>query len=79
MNKAEPVDRIASQVGLTKRVSREAVDAITSLVFDTLTRWEKLTLAGFWDFSGYEKESTKRSQSSNKKSDKYPSQKSAQV
>ncbi|MFQ5836085.1 MAG: HU family DNA-binding protein [bacterium] len=50
MNKAELVEEVADQTGLTKKTSREAVDAITSAITDSLAREEKVTLVGFGTF-----------------------------
>ena len=38
MNKAELVEEVANQTGLTKKTSREAVDAITSVIISALAR-----------------------------------------
>ena len=50
MNKAELVEEVASQTGLTKRMCREAIDAITSTISDSLASGEKVTLVGFGSF-----------------------------
>ncbi len=50
MNKADLVEKVAGQVGLTKRASNEAIDAITSIVSDGLARGDKVTLVGFGTF-----------------------------
>ena len=50
MNKAELVEEVADQTGLTKRVSREAVDTIISAITDSLAREERVTLVGFGSF-----------------------------
>ncbi|MCD6318280.1 HU family DNA-binding protein [Candidatus Aerophobetes bacterium] len=50
MNKAELVEKVAKQTGLTKRASREAVDAITSAIVDSLSSGDKVTLVGFGSF-----------------------------
>lgn len=50
MNKAELVEEVANQTGLTKKVSREAVDAVISAITDSLTRQERVTLVGFGTF-----------------------------
>jgi len=50
MNKAELVEEVTNQTGVTKRASREAVDAMTSVISDTLARGEKVTLVGFGTF-----------------------------
>ncbi|MBA7564781.1 DNA-binding protein HU [subsurface metagenome] len=50
MNKAELIEQVASQTGLTKRTSGKAVDAVVSAISDCLTRGEKVTLVGFGTF-----------------------------
>ncbi|TKJ44087.1 hypothetical protein CEE35_08245 [Candidatus Aerophobetes bacterium Ae_b3b] len=50
MNKAELVEEVVGQTGLTKKISREAVGAIISVITDSLTREEKVTLVGFGTF-----------------------------
>jgi len=50
MNKAELVEEVADQTGLTKKLSREAVNGIISVITDSLTREEKVTLVGFGTF-----------------------------
>jgi len=50
MNKAELVQEVAKQTGLTKGASREAVDAITSAIVDSLSNGDKVTLVGFGSF-----------------------------
>ncbi len=50
MNKAELVQEVANQTGLTKKTSREAVDAIISAITDCLGREEKVTLVDFGTF-----------------------------
>jgi len=50
MNKAELVEKIANQTGLTRKTSREAVDGIISAITDSLGREEKVTLVGFGTF-----------------------------
>ena len=47
MNKADLVDEVSGKTGLTKRTSREAVNAIISAMTDSLSREEKVTLVGF--------------------------------
>jgi len=50
MNKAELVEQVFYHTGLTKKTSREAIDAITSVITDALARREKVTLVGFGTF-----------------------------
>lgn len=38
MNKTELVEKVTNQTGLTKKTSREAVDAVMSVISDTLVR-----------------------------------------
>ncbi len=47
MNKRELIDEVSTKTGLTKRVSRETVDAVISAITDSLAREEKVTLVGF--------------------------------
>jgi len=55
VNKADLVEEVASQTGLTKRTSRETVDAIISAITDCLSREEKVTLVGFGTFQVMER------------------------
>jgi len=50
MNKAELVQEVANQTGLTKNVSREAVNSVVSAITDSLVREEKVTLVDFGAF-----------------------------
>ena len=59
MNKAQLVEEVANQTGLTKRTSREAVDAIISSITDSLGRREKVTLVGFGTFEVIERKARK--------------------
>ena len=55
MNKAELVEKIANQTGLTRKVSREAVDAVISAITDSPSRQRKVTLVGFGTFQVMER------------------------
>ena len=55
MNKAELVEEVANQRGLTKKMSREAIDAMTSVITDALARGEKVSLVGFGTFQVMER------------------------
>ena len=50
MNKAELVEEVANQTGLTKKTSREAVNAVFSAITDCLAGEERVTLVGFGTF-----------------------------
>jgi len=50
MNKAQLVEEVANQTGLTRKTSREAVDAVISAITDSLSREERVTLVGFGTF-----------------------------
>ena len=50
MNKADLVEELVNQTGLTKRASREAIDAVISVISDCLGRGERVTLVGFGTF-----------------------------
>ncbi len=55
MNKAELVEEVANQTGLTRKACREEVDAVISVITDSLTRGEKVTLVGFGTFQVMER------------------------
>jgi len=59
MNKAELVEEVADQTGLTRKTSREAVDAVISAITDSLIRQEKVTLVGFGTFQVRERKARK--------------------
>jgi len=50
MNKAELVEKVAHEVGLTKKDVTNIVDAVTSVLADYLAAGEKVTLVGFGTF-----------------------------
>ena len=50
MNKAELIEEVANETGLTKRTSGKAIDAVVSAISDCLTKGEKVTLVGFGTF-----------------------------
>lgn len=50
MNKAELVEEVAAEIGLTKKEVNNVVDAMTSAITDSLARGEKVTLVGFGTF-----------------------------
>jgi len=55
MNKAELVEEMADQTGLTKRTSKEAIDAVVSAITDPLAREERVALVGFGTFQVMER------------------------
>ena len=59
MDKADLVKEIAIQVGLTKKASKEAIDATTSVITDALARQERVTLVGFGTFQVMERKARK--------------------
>lgn len=50
MNKAELVNKVGGEVGLSKRETQKVVDAIIGTIGDTLAAGEKVTLVGFGTF-----------------------------
>ena len=50
MNKAELVEEVSGEVGLSKRETQKVIDAIIGTIGDTLTAGEKVTLVGFGTF-----------------------------
>jgi len=51
MNKAELIDAIADESGLTKADSKKALDALVKTASITLKKGENITLVGFGSFS----------------------------
>ncbi len=51
MNKAELIDQIAKDAGITKVQAGEALEAFTGAVVSTLKKGDKVTLVGFGTFS----------------------------
>ncbi|MGI6622818.1 MAG: HU family DNA-binding protein [Clostridiaceae bacterium] len=50
MNKAELISAVAQKSGLTKKDSEAAIDALVSVVEETLANQEKVVLVGFGTF-----------------------------
>ena len=50
MNKAELVEEVSGEVGLSKRETQKVIDAIIGTIGDTLAAGEKVTLVGFGTF-----------------------------
>lgn len=50
MNKADLISAVAQQSGLTKKDSEAAIDALVSVVGETLSNGEKVVLVGFGTF-----------------------------
>ena len=50
MKKAEIVDRVASERGMTKRAAEAAVDAVFASIAEALARGQDVTVAGFGKF-----------------------------
>ncbi len=51
MNKAELIDMIAKDSGITKTQANEAVDSFTNAVVSSLKKGDRVTLVGFGTFS----------------------------
>jgi DNA-binding protein HU-beta len=51
MNKGELIDAIAEESGLSKKASKEALEAIITATSAALKKGEKLALVGFGTFS----------------------------
>jgi len=50
VNKAELVEKVATEVGLTKKDTNNVIDAITSAITNALSNKERVTLVGFGTF-----------------------------
>jgi DNA-binding protein HU-beta len=51
MNKAELIDQIAADAGITKAAANDTLDSLTNAVITTLKKGDKVTLVGFGTFS----------------------------
>lgn len=51
MNKAELIDQMAQEAGITKTQASGALDAFTDAVIATLKKGDRVTLVGFGTFS----------------------------
>jgi DNA-binding protein HU-beta len=51
MNKAELIDKISAEAGITKVQANEAIDSFTSAVIATLKKGDRVSLVGFGTFS----------------------------
>lgn len=51
MNKAELIDKISADAGITKVQANEAIDSFTSAVIATLKKGDRVSLVGFGTFS----------------------------
>ncbi len=51
MNKAELINAIAAEAGLTKISAKKALDAVVKSVADALVSGDKVSLVGFGTFS----------------------------
>jgi DNA-binding protein HU-beta len=51
MNKAELIEKIAGDAGISKKQANASLDSFTEAVAKTLKKGEKVTLVGFGTFS----------------------------
>ena len=51
MNKAELIDKISKDAGVTKVQANDALDAFTTAVVSSLKKGDRVTLVGFGTFS----------------------------
>ena len=50
MNKAELVEEVSGEAGLTKRETQKVIVTMIETITDTLSKGEKVTLVGFGTF-----------------------------
>ena len=75
MDKAELVEEVSNQTGLTKKTSREAVNAVFSAITDSLAGEERVTLVGFGTFQVMERKARKRVNPQTRKTIQIPAKK----
>lgn len=59
MNKADLVNSLAENTGLTKTKSNEVIDVIVSTISEALKNGDKVTLVGFGTFTTTQRDSRK--------------------
>lgn len=59
MNKAQLVNSLSEQTGLSKTKSKEVIDVLTSTITSTLAEGDKVTLVGFGTFTTTERPARK--------------------
>jgi DNA-binding protein HU-beta len=59
MNKADLVNSISEQTGLTKTKSNQILDVMTSIITEALSKGDKVTLVGFGTFTTTERQARK--------------------
>ncbi len=50
MTKAQLIEKVADEVGLTKKAAADAVNAVFDLIMDTVAQGEKVVITGFGTF-----------------------------
>jgi len=50
MNKAQLVEAVSDETGITKKEAGNVLDAVTETIIDTFSKGEKVTLVGFGTF-----------------------------
>ncbi len=59
MNKADLVNSLAEKTGLTKTKSNEVIDTLVSVISESLSKGEKVTLVGFGTFTTSQRDARK--------------------
>ena len=59
MNKQELVSKVASKAGITKKDAANVIDAFIEVVTDSLSKEEKVALAGFGTFKVMQRKARK--------------------
>lgn len=60
MNKEELIEQWARKVGLSKKDSKNALESLTGLITDTLSRGEEVRITGFGKFTPRARKSSMR-------------------
>ena len=59
MNKSNLVNSLAEKTGLTKTKSNEVIDTLVSVISESLSKGEKVTLVGFGTFTTSQRDARK--------------------
>jgi len=75
MNKAELIEEVSNKTELTKKDTRNIVDAVTETISQTLSKGERITLVGFGTFQVIERKARRGVNPRTKESIQIPAKK----
>jgi len=76
MNKAQLIEEVSDETGLTKKDVRTVVDAVMETIANSLEKGEKVTLVGFGTFQVMQRKARKGRNPQTRKAIQIPAKKS---